>query len=196
MKKIKINGKIFIASAASLLIVSAFCVGSYAALQQSNNPNSVQTIGQEEAKSIVLSHAGVDPQAVWFEDIETDREQGSWVYEIEFYADGVEYEYKVDAQSGKVLKAKIDRNDDEKLPVTDDAPSVDVKYISVDEAKAIALAHAGLDAANVRFEEAEFDLDDGRAVYELEFRSGAYEFEYEIDALTGKVLEADKEFND
>jgi uncharacterized membrane protein YkoI len=80
-------------------------------------------------------------------------------------------------------------------PVVPEAPAKP-EYIGIDQAKALALAHAGLAAENVRFEDAEFDLDDGRAVYELDFRSGAYEYEYEIDALTGKVLEADREYDD
>lgn len=38
------------------------------------------------------------------------------------------------------------------------------------------------------------ELDDG--VYEFEFTSGGIEYEYEVDAITGKVLEADYEHND
>ena len=56
-------------------------------------------------------------------------------------------------------------------------------------AKSAALKHAGLSASNVTFTKAK--LDDGK--YEIEFVSGSAEYEYEIDAATGSVLEYDVE---
>jgi len=40
--------------------------------------------------------------------IDLDYEHGRKVYEIEFYVDGFEYEFDVDAETGKVLKFKKD----------------------------------------------------------------------------------------
>ena len=80
-----------------------------------------------------------------------------------------------------------------------DAPAPEAPapaYIGMDAAKEIALSHAGLSAADVRFEDAELDWERGKAVYELDFRSGRYEFEYEIDALSGEVLNFEKEIDD
>jgi uncharacterized membrane protein YkoI len=39
-----------------------------------------------------------------------DREDGVWVYEIEFEANGFEYDYDVEAATGKILKAKKERD--------------------------------------------------------------------------------------
>ncbi|HCE34134.1 MAG TPA: peptidase, partial [Clostridiales bacterium] len=39
----------------------------------------------------------------------------------------------------------------------------------------------------------ELDFDDGIYVYEVEFVSGGYEYEYEIDAKTGRILNFEKE---
>ena len=64
-------------------------------------------------------------------------------------------------------------------------------YITLKKAKQIALAFANVKAANAVFEEREFDFDDGNAVYELEFRANGYRYEYNIDALTGRVLSAE-----
>lgn len=61
--------------------------------------------------------------------------------------------------------------------------------ITVDQAKAAALAHAGLSADSVYFEKAELDYDDGVLVYEIEFSAGSVEYEYEIDAQTGDILD-------
>ena len=42
----------------------------------------------------------------------------------------------------------------------------------------------------------ELDRDDMVVHYDVEFVSGKYEYEYEINAETGKVIAFDKEFND
>ena len=61
----------------------------------------------------------------------------------------------------------------------------------MDKAKSIALKHAGKSASSVSFTKAKLDKDDGKVVYEIEFRSGRTEYEYDIDAYSGKILEYD-----
>lgn len=56
------------------------------------------------------------------------------------------------------------------------------------EAERIALAKAGLNRGQVSRMRTEYELDDGRHVYEVEFRQGAREYHVEIDAETGEVL--------
>ena len=65
-------------------------------------------IGKDKAKELVLSQLGLN--AASFNDHEYELDDG--VYEFEFSANGVEYEYEVDARTGKVLAADIDGNDD------------------------------------------------------------------------------------
>ena len=64
--------------------------------------------------------------------------------------------------------------------------------IGIQKARELALAHAGLKDAV--FSEGEYDLDDG--IYELEFTAGGIEYEYEVNAFTGKITAADWERND
>ncbi len=61
-------------------------------------------------------------------------------------------------------------------------------YITRDKAAEIALANAGISAADAVFDDREFDFENGAPVYELEFMSGGREYEYDIDATTGKIL--------
>lgn len=55
------------------------------------------------------------------------------------------------------------------------------------------LNHAGQSASAVYFDKAELDYDDGIQKYELEFVSGNTEYDYEIDAVTGAILEYDRD---
>lgn len=61
------------------------------------------------------------------------------------------------------------------------------------EAQAIALEHAGLTEADVSRLEVRKDFDDGRQEYDVEFHVDRLEYEYEIDAVTGKILSFDKD---
>lgn len=67
-------------------------------------------IGIEAAKEIVLGQLGIDPASASFRDHEYELDDG--VYELEFVYEGVEYDYEVDARTGKVLEADLEGNDD------------------------------------------------------------------------------------
>ena len=69
------------------------------------------------------------------------------------------------------------------------------KYIGKEAAINAALTHAGLERAKVRDLQCELDRENGVMVYEVEFESGLYDYEYDIDAATGKVLKSKKEFD-
>ena len=61
--------------------------------------------------------------------------------------------------------------------------------ISADQAKQTALQNAGVAEANAVLRKLKLERDDGRMVYDVEFTSGGKEYEYEIDAANGAVLE-------
>lgn len=63
-------------------------------------------IGEEAAKRAALDHAGVSASGSGFLKCELDEDDGLWVYEIEFRAEGVKYDYEIDASSGAVRKAE------------------------------------------------------------------------------------------
>lgn len=68
------------------------------------------------------------------------------------------------------------------------AQSAEVNSISVEQAKEIALNHAGKTADQVQFVKIKQDWEHGRSVYEIEFVANGNEFEYEIDANTGAIV--------
>jgi len=66
--------------------------------------------------------------------------------------------------------------------------------ISADRAKQIALSHAGVGGAN--FTKVELDTDDGVRVYEIEFKVGNVEYDYDIDASSGAIISSSSEIDD
>lgn len=151
-------------------------------------------IGAERAKSIALGHASLAETAVFDLDCELDYEYGRMVYEVDFDANGAEYEYEIDAKSGDILLFEIERNGTKQQGGSMTQESAG--YIGAEKAKSIALSNAGLTAASVTGLISELDSDDGVAVYEVEFIYGGYEYEYKIDAKSGAIIESDKEIAD
>lgn len=140
----------------------------------------------EKAKSIALAQAGVDSTKATFTSCELDRESGILLYDLEFVADGIKYEYDIDAMNGKVLKAEH-ATIAHKEPIAPQKPT-----LSLNDAKAIALKHAGVAAENAKFYEKECELDREDGQYEIEFTDGKFVYSFEIHAVTGAILESEQ----
>lgn len=63
--------------------------------------------------------------------------------------------------------------------------------VTADEAREIALSHAGVEASQVQRIRVHEDHEQGRAVYEVEFNSGNEEYDYEIDKESGHITKYD-----
>ncbi len=153
-----------------------------------SRPVETKDIGLEEAKTIALNDAGLKANQVSFVKAGTDYDDGRKYYEVEFYKGNQEYDYTIDASTGKIVEVDYDAENYTKPSST--------SVISADEARKIALKHAGVSSSNVRYEKTELDYDDGRQKYEIEFRVGNMEYDYEIDATNGNVLKAEKDYDD
>lgn len=151
-------------------------------------------VAAQEAEDTALTHAGVARTQAERLHSRLDSEDGRLVYEVDFVFEGVEYDYEIDAATGQVVKWSSERDD---TPAAVQAPSASPAsdgYIGKDKATEIALAKvSGATESDVRIK---LDQDDGRAVYEGEIRHGGMEYDFEIDALTGKILEWDAERED
>lgn len=80
-------------------------------------------------------------------------------------------------------------------PITTSGSASQSAYIGPEAAKEAALKHAGVSASDATFVEAEYDYDDGRMVYEVEFHVKGTEYDCEIDAQTGEVVKYKTEQN-
>ena len=82
----------------------------------------------------------------------------------------------------------IDDDDYDPAYAKDGEPS---PYITLEKAQEIALTQANVNTANAVFDDREFDHDDGTPIFELEFMANGNEYEYDIHAVTGKVVKAE-----
>lgn len=139
---------------------------------------AAKDIGRAKAKSIALSDAGVSGSKAKSIKVETDTDDGVKYYEIEFKTTTRKYEYEIKASNGKIHEKHSKKIKNKKL-------------IGKKKAKKIALKDAGLKSSQVTFTKVQLDTDDGVKVYEIEFRKGTDEYEYEIKAKNGKILDKD-----
>lgn len=143
-------------------------------------------IGIAKAKKIALNDAKVKASNARFVTAKFDIEDGKQVYEVEFYVGNKEYDYVIDAGTGRILEKDTDLEND--VSITAPGKMQGGKYIGAEKAKSIALNHSKKKASDVSFVKTELDQDDGRIVYDIEFYFGNKEYNYEIDATTGKIL--------
>ena len=142
-------------------------------------------IGKARAKEIALDHAGLTYSDVSFVRVELDWDDGRPQYEVEFYSGSKEYDYEIDAATGKILDVDFDI---ENFTIPSGSAG---DYIGEARAREIALDHAGVSSSAATFVHVELDWDDGRPEYEVEFYAGNKEYDYDIDALTGEIRSYD-----
>lgn len=65
--------------------------------------------------------------------------------------------------------------------------------LTLEEAQNIALKHAGFSADQVTALHAEYEIEHGVPQYDVEFRHGYWEYDYEIHADTGDILSYSKD---
>ena len=162
-----------------ILVTAGVCIVMIA--NGARGPEQSTAIGGEAAQNFAFADAGVDPASAQAVKVKYERYQGTFVYEVEFLAGETEYEYKTNAADGSVVKK-------EQKAVMGPGNSVPVAgTITLEEARDIALADAGVAREEAVFTEAEQDMERGVPVFEFKFYGGNVEYEYEINGQTGAV---------
>ena len=156
------------------VVMALVCVGALA------------DITLDEAKQIALDRAGVAAEDALFIKAHTDRDDGRAVYDIEFYSNATEYEFDVDVVTGEITEFETEQH----------AAFFSTGKITLEEAKQLALAKVGVKEEEATFRKAHQDEDDGRLVYEIEIVANGLEYDFDIDAATGRITESDVERDD
>ena len=153
--------------------------------QGENNQNTTVSMSEEEARNIALQRVGKTQDEVIFTRVRIDRENGITVYDVYFYDTKKEYELSIDVETKEVVSYKEDYLSNGNTTTT-------TEYIGAEKAREIVLEHAGLSSNDVRFSKVELDVDYQIATYEIEFYYDYYEYDYEVDAVTGEILKYER----
>ena len=157
-------------------------------------------IGKDKARDIAVAEFGkVSAAEILHSEVDPELDESPAHYEVEITGrNGEEIEYKIDAYSGAVMEAKREMADDEASETQPAKPAQPgtAQDIGHAKAKSIALNHAGVDANTVYDMNIQLDVEDGTIIYEVEFKSGNREYDYDIDAATGAILHHETEIDD
>ena len=154
--------------------------------QGGNNQNITVSMTEEEARNIALQRVGKTSDQVTFTRVRIDRENGATVYDVYFYDTEKEYELSIDVNTKEIVSYRED------YLSTGNQNTTTNQYIGVEKAREIALNHAGLSNNQVTFSKVELDIDYGFATYEIEFYYNYFEYDYEINAVTGEILKYER----
>lgn len=163
-------------------------------------------ISMEQAQEAALEAANIDAADAEVSSATLSEVAGVTCYKVEFTSGDHAYNYSINAETGEVLEASYrDKNaaptDSTQLDTpasgatstpVQTAPSTNTNTSTgaVDKAKAqeIALAHAGIKAADATITKSKLDYDDGRQIYEIEWYANGAKYDYEVDAATGEIV--------
>ena len=175
-------------------------------------------IGMDAARSAAEEYAGTTAMDSVTAEVDPELDESPAHYEVDLQTARGEFKYLVDAYTGKVFSGQKDllaavsasnettkpsgqkpasaSNETTKPSAQKPAPSGTVQDIGYAKAKSIALNHAGLRENQAYDMDIELDDEDGTLVYEIEFKSGNMEYDYEIDAASGAILKHETELDD
>ena len=191
-------------TALALAAALAGC-GNTPAADQPHSSQPASLISMEQAQTAALDAADIDAADAEVSSATLDEVAGVTCYKVEFTSGDHTYAYSINAESGEVLEASYrDKNaapaDSTQTDTTtasgatttpaQTTPSTNTSTGAVTEAKAqeIALAHAGVKAADATITKSKLDYDDGRQVYEIEWYAGGAKYDYEIAVATGEIV--------
>ena len=132
-----------------------------------------------EAKKIALDDAGCTDKVSFTEETLVSGGIKTPYYRLVFADAKTQWTYRIDAVLGIVLEKQ------QKEIVTTD-------FISLEEAKKIALKDAGLDESTQKivFTREELNRNSGKPCYILEFYTAKKQYSYKVDAKNGSIIEA------
>lgn len=175
-------------------LTGAVIESNSSAVQAGDTSTTTQTggaqggsIDEAAAKQIALDHAGVSESDTAFLMSKSDYDDGVAVYDVEFYvaSTNTEYDYEIDAATGEIRSYDYDAENYSGTQSTTGETKAEA------EIRQIALAK--VPGATDKDIQLTLDRDDGKLRYEGKIIYDGTEYEFEIDAYSGAILEWDAE---
>lgn len=163
-------------------------------VSQTGSTSDQAYIGQDAALQAACDHAGIATSDVQGLSTEFGWSPKGMVYELDFCSGGTEYEYKINATDGGVVKYEQEPCDHTWHTSSGNTGSgSNTTFIGESAATTAALTHAKVDQSAAQSLTVKLDEDDGVAYYEIEFCSAGVEYDYEINATTGAVAKFEQD---
>ena len=208
----------WILTGTALMLAAALtgCGSNAPTSSQPQSSQQTSYISMDAAQSAALDAANIEAADANFSATTLDDVAGITCYKVDFSAGGYDYTYSINAESGEVLEASYHEQAGAAAlpdgstgttttqpsttkpnvgavttaPAQTATPNTNTSTGAVDEAKAqeIALAHAGIKAADATITKSKLDYDDGRQIYEIEWYANGAKYDYEIAVSTGEIV--------
>ena len=197
----------------ALMLAAALtgCSNTPTANQPQSSQQQAAYISIEQAQETALDAAKIDTADADISSATLSEVAGVTCYKVEFTSGDHAYSYSINAENGEVLEMSSREQSTSAASTDEDtqtvapsavpsadtstapaqtAPNTNTSTGAVDEAKAqeIALAHAGIKAADAAITKSKLDYDDGRQVYEIEWYANGAKYDYEIAVATGEII--------
>ena len=155
-------------------------------------------IGKEKALEIATAaYTKTTTAKLLYSEVDPELDETPAHYEVELTSEtGEEFEYKIDAYTGTVLESKREGTAGTgtsagQLPQLPSPDQLDYAKI-----KAKVLKYLGL-SENISCDmDVKLEIEDGKLVYEVEFKTGKMEYSFKFDATTGALLHHEVERDD
>lgn len=183
-------------SKSAIIAISTLGIGTLAiAASQTSAISSVETsdaVAIAKSKISLEQAIAIAQKTVKGDLISAEFDQNDYMgggeYEIKFVANGVEHEVKIDASTGKVIKSK-----QEKMDQDDIAEYNAMKQSQITLTQAMQKATQSI---NGKIIEATFDFDDGIPAYEIEIAKGVQIHKLTINSTNGQVISSQLDHDD
>lgn len=197
----------------ALMLAAALtgCSNTPTANQPQSSQQQAAYISMEQAQETALDAAKIDTADADISSATLSEVAGVTCYKVEFTSGDHAYSYSINAENGEVLEMSSREQSTSAASTDEDtqtvapsavpsadtstapaqtAPNTNTSTGAVDEAKAqeIALAHAGIKAADATITKSKLDYDDGRQVYEIEWYANGAKYDYEVAVATGEIV--------
>lgn len=178
----------------SAVILASVLTACGTANKSGSNKDKADYISMESAQAIALDAVQINAEDANISSTELEDIHGITCYKVTFDADGVTYNYSINASTGEIVEESYNEQGKENMPVSS-SETVSADTIDEANAKEIALNHAGVSEADAVFVKCKPDYENGHRVYEIEFivkSDGGYtEYDYDIDVSTGDIISYD-----
>lgn len=195
MKTSTLYGKYEINAQTGAVLEREIKIGSALSLLNPNNYISLNAV-TNKALSVV-------PKGI-VTDIEIKTKNGQPAYKVEVYTAGVEHKLYIHAVTGELITHSSHKDSwehanynliwdyNEYTPLQQLPGEVAASIISYEKAASIVQAKA----PKAKLVEMELDTDDGKSIYEGTLKEGNIEYEFELDAKTGKIIDWEVDIDD